>query len=206
MAGIPFRSRPGIPFKGPTKTIPYVEDDGQKVGDSSLIIAHLKARHGDSLDAKWGAEDHARGHALESIVEGSLYWLMMCVRWGSDEGFAAISSVLGEGIPALARPLVMRSIRAGTLKRLWAEGTGRLPEEARQARGKADIDTIATFLGNRHYALGDTPSSYDATVYGHLANVLAFPVGSPLKTHLASKANLVDYCARIRERYWPEIA
>jgi len=206
MASLPFQSKPGLPFKGPTKTIPYVEDDGQPVGDSSVIIAHLKTRYGDPLDAKWSAEDHARGHALQSIVEGSLYWLMLSVRWYSDEPFAAISSVLGEGLPAFAGPLIMRSVRAGIKKRVWAQGTGRLPEEGRQARGKADIDAIATFLGNRHYVLGDTPSSYDATVYGHLANVLAFPLDSPLKAHATSQKNLVDYCARIRERYWHEMA
>jgi glutathione S-transferase len=206
MASIPFQSRPGLPFRGPTKTIPYVEDDGKAVGDSSVIIAHLKTRYGDPLDAKWSAEDLARGHALQTIVESSLYWLMLCVRWERDDSFAAISSVLGEGLPALARPLIMRSIRAGIKKRTWAEGTGRISEEARQCRGKADIDTIAAFLGNRHYVLGDTPSSYDATVYGHLANVLAFPAESPLKAYAASKKNLVDYCGRIRERYWHEMA
>ena len=44
LAGIPFEEIvQGDPRKAPKKKIPYISDDGQEIGDSSLIIKHLKA-------------------------------------------------------------------------------------------------------------------------------------------------------------------
>jgi len=204
MAQIPFEAKPGLPFKGPTKHIPYIDDEGQQVGDSSLIIAHLKSRYGDPLDAKWSAAEHARGHALRQVVEGSLYWGILCVRWLDDAAYREIAGVLGQGVPALVRPLVLGWIRSGTKKKVLHQGVGHLPEAARLAQGKADLDTVSAFLGEQPYVLGDAPSSYDATVYGHVANLLAFPLDSALKEHAQAQDNLVRYCARVRERYWQD--
>jgi len=48
------------------------------------------------------------------------------------------------------------------------------------------------------------PTSLDAVVYGHLYPLLKAPLGSsPLHTHLKACRNLVMYCQRISNEYFP---
>ena len=50
LAGIPFEHHvQGDPRKAPKGKIPYIEDEGKEIGDSTFIIKHLKAKYGDPL-------------------------------------------------------------------------------------------------------------------------------------------------------------
>ena len=79
------------------------------------------------------------------------------------------------------------------------------PRDARRAeleRWRADIDALSTMLGDKPYLFGEAPTSYDASLYGILANVLAFPKDGVLATHVRTKPNLVAFVDRVRETYW----
>ena len=43
---------------------------------------------------------------------------------------------------------------------------------------------------------------YDATVYAFVAELLCPAFDNEVRRHVASKKNLVDYEARIKEKYW----
>ena len=50
LAGIEFTEVvQGDPRKAPKKKIPYIDDDGVEIGDSTFILNHLKAKFGDPL-------------------------------------------------------------------------------------------------------------------------------------------------------------
>ena len=52
MTGIPHRSvTAATPFAGPKKKAPWIEHEGRKIGDSTLIILYLKERFGVDADA-----------------------------------------------------------------------------------------------------------------------------------------------------------
>ena len=52
MASLPFELvNSGDVLKAPKRKLPYIDDDGTLVADTSFIIEHLKARYGDPLDA-----------------------------------------------------------------------------------------------------------------------------------------------------------
>src|ERR1035438_2814647 len=69
MIDVPFEAKIGDPRKGPTKKIPFIDDAGTRVGDSGLILDYLKKKHGDALDAKLTAEQHAIGHLVRRTLE-----------------------------------------------------------------------------------------------------------------------------------------
>jgi len=51
LAGIPYEQVvEGNPRKGPKGKNPWIELDGERIGDSEIIIDLLKARHGVNLD------------------------------------------------------------------------------------------------------------------------------------------------------------
>ena len=49
---------------------------------------------------------------------------------------------------------------------------------------------------------GSAPSSYDTTMFGHVANVMAFPADGAVAKYARSKANLASYVDRIKTKYW----
>ena len=57
LAGIPFVHEHLFDASAaPRGQLPYIVDDGESIGDSDTIIAHLAARHGVALDALLDAQ------------------------------------------------------------------------------------------------------------------------------------------------------
>ena len=50
MAGLPYRKAPGIPPQAPKGKIPWIDDGGEIVCDSTFIRAHLERKYGIDLD------------------------------------------------------------------------------------------------------------------------------------------------------------
>jgi glutathione S-transferase len=206
MADIPYVNKGGDPRKGPTKKIPFVVDDGKCVGDSALIIDHLKKKHGDPLDGRLSAEERATGHVIRRTVEDSLYWLILYPRWFLPAGIAEMKKAFAPVLPPVIGGLVFSTIVKQTQKSAWSHGTGRHREEDVYAMGRADLDALSTLLGDKPYLFGESPTSYDACVYGTVANNLAFPIDNPLKQHGRSLTNLIAFCERVQGRYWKKEA
>lgn len=202
MAGIPYDPQPGDPRKGPTKKIPYVDDAGTILGDSHLIFEHLFAKHGNPLDANLTPRQRAEGHALRRVVEQSLYWVTLYARWVEDGPAAEMRQAFAPVLPPVIGGVVFGAIRGGTKKAAWAQGTARLPRAAVYQSGNDDLDCVSAMLGDRPFVLGDAPTSFDATVFAHVANALAFPSDSPVAQHGRTLENLTAYCGRMRARYW----
>ena len=207
MAKVPHQMKFGDPRKGPTKKIPFIaDDDGTRLGDSGFILEHLKKKYGDPLDARLTPAERAKGHLVRRTVEESLYWAMIFPRWCTDEGAEAMRGVFAPVLPAVVGGLVWSMIRNGTRKAAWSQGIARHAPENCAAFGMADLDALSVTLGDGPYLFGDEPTSYDAVLFGTIANILAFPVPSPLGEHAKSLANLVAFRDRVDARYWRESA
>lgn len=203
MIGVPYKAKTGDPRKGPTKKLPFIEDGGARVGDSGLIVEYLKKKHGDALDAKLTAGEHALGHVVRRTLEESLYWPLIYSRWLEDSSWGDVRALLVPLLPpVIGGFLADGPIRDGVRKAAFAQGTGRHDRETVYALGGADIDAVGAILGSKPYLLGEDPSSYDAILYAFMANVLAFPTTSPLAARASGHSNLVAYVDRMKSRYW----
>ncbi len=203
MIGVPYVVAIGDPRTAPTKKIPFIDDGGTIIGDSGLILDHLKKKHGDALDAKLTPGEHALGHLVRRTLEESTYFPMLATRWLEDENWPEIQKLLLPLMPPVIGSLIVNGpIRGGVRKQVFAQGTGRHTREHIYALGCADVDAVAQVLGDKPFLLGDAPTSYDATMYGFIANVLAFPKTSPISKRGQSHANLVAYVDRMNAKYW----
>lgn len=202
-----------VPFEIPTVTMaafnrapkgkmPYIEDKGQVIADSSIVIAYLKANYGDPLDQHLSAEQIAVGTAFQRLMEENLYWAVVYARWIEPAGWALAKPAFFANMPAPFKWFVPTLARRGLVKALHGHGMGRHTREEIYAIGTRDISAVADFLGEKKFLLGDSPSSFDATAYGFLANIIWPPVESPLKDHARKYPQLESYCLRIRERYY----
>ena len=73
----------------PRGQLPYIDDDGTIVADSTFIRLHLERKHGIDFDAGLDAERRAVAWATEKMCEDHLYWAVVRDRWIDDANFAA---------------------------------------------------------------------------------------------------------------------
>jgi glutathione S-transferase len=191
------------PRKGPKGKSPWIEDGDARVGDSSIIMAHLSERFGVDLDAHLAEDDKARALAVQRMLEEHYHQAfehqLFLGRGGSErlQEFAAT-------LPPILRWIVPRVMVKQLRGQLHARGLGRHDETEIIAQGKADLDALSRLLGDRAYFSGDRPSSIDACIFGFLGVTVYVQGDNPLFSHAASLPNLKRYCERMRAAYFPE--
>lgn len=206
MNKLPYEIVETLPLKGPRGKLPYLEDNGHKLSDSRLIVNYLKARYGDNDKALLSAEQQGIATGYQRLLEEHLYWAGMFTRWNyTEENWQVNKQAIFGGLPPIARDLAAEIYRMKIKSQIKGHGMGQLRHEEIFELGKEDIDSLADFLGNKPYFMGDNPTSLDASAYGVLVNTLGCPIESPLKDHALSKQNLLDYCRRMQTDFFPEL-
>ena len=202
MTRTPYSGQVGDPRNGPTKKVPYITMDGATVGDSGLIIEHLKNTLGDPLDARLSPEERALGHVVRRTLEESLYWCLVQARWADDTVWPAFSTAFRRMLPPVVGGVIMGLLRGKAQKALWAQGIARHTKEGRESHGRGDINSLATLLGDKAYLFGDAPTSFDASLYATMSSILAFPPEGYLAKQVRSHANLTAFVDRVNTSYW----
>jgi glutathione S-transferase len=200
---IPYRTVvDATPFKGPKGKLPWIEHEGNKVGDSGFIIEYLESRLGCDANAGLSAEQRAIARSMRRLIEENLYWVMVYDRWLVDANWPSTRSVVLGLISAPMRLVIAPIARRGVRRQLEGHGIGLHSPEEIHAIGCKDIGAIADFLGDKPFLMGERATEIDATAYGVLANIMKVPVASPIKDEALKRANLVAYIDRIQKRYF----
>ncbi len=203
MAGLAFESVYTLDVRrAPKGKLPFIDDGGHVVADSNLAIAYLKSKYGDPLDGWLTPAEQAVALALRRLIEENLYWALLYGRWIDEAGWALTHEAFFGRMPAPWRWFVSPMARASVRKSLWGHGMGRHAPDEIYAIGKADLDALADFLGNKPYLMGAEPAAIDASAYATFANILWVPHDTPLKTRLAQRTGVVAYCERMKARYY----
>lgn len=197
LSGIPYKAIPTVPFKSPRGKLPFIVDDGKVIPDSAHIIAHLKAKTGKDIDAGLEARQLAEGHLLRRLCEESLYFILVYSRWIDDAGWAVAAPQFFRGLNPLLKALVPGRIRKKVGKQLFFQGYGRHRSDELYDMGAADLSAIATLLSGHAFAVADRPTSFDASLYAVLKNILSPPLESPLKKAAEALPVLGEYVRRI---------
>ena len=205
MAGLPYEAvNSGDVLKAPKRKLPYIDDDGTIVADTSFIVDYLKQRYGDPLDAHLTPLERAEATAFQRLFEENLYWAVVHTRWVDEAGWALTAPAFFGAMPAPLRWVVPTLARRGLKAQLRAQGMGRHTPEQIHAIAARDLSAVADFIGDKAFFLGAQPSSIDACAHAFLANVLWAPVESPIQRHARTRPELEAYCARMKARCYPE--
>jgi glutathione S-transferase len=188
----------------PHGKLPYIVDsDGTKVGDSNTIIAYLKDKYGDKLDADLSKQELALALAFNRLIEEHLYWSgIIQPRWREDSGWETYIPFIVQG--AEVTPEMREGLdgfRGRILTEFDGQGMGRRSAEVVAEFFRADIDALSDFLADKDFFLGDKLHSIDASVYSTLRHIADQPQQWLGSGYVQSKANLVDYMDRIRKQY-----
>jgi glutathione S-transferase len=204
LANIPFDIRTTLRLSSaPKGKLPYILDDGQAIGDTSLIIEHLKATRGIDPDAGLTPAERARALALQRLFEEHLYFIIVYSRWIDEEGWPLVAEGFFAGVsPALRRPAQLW-FRERVRKMLYLQGLGRHEPARLYDMARADLEAIAQQLGDKPFFLGDRITTIDATAYGHLANIVLTPLETELKRTLRDFPVLEVWCEAMEQGLRP---
>jgi glutathione S-transferase len=186
------------PAAGPKGKVPFIDDDGLLLGDTVLILEHLKKTRGVDLDRHLSPLQKAQSHALQRMLEERLYWACVYSRWMEPANAPDFLAILFAPVPWPIRALITRQARGTVETVLHHHGLGRHSREEIYALGVSDIGALAQVLGDQDFLFGVSPSIADATAFGMLINIVGPDIPSPLKDAVAANPLLMVYVSRMQ--------
>lgn len=178
LAGLPFIQEHLFDASAaPRAQLPFLDDDGERVGDSDTIIAHLVARHGVKLDAGLDRRQRTLNLMLGLLLD-DLYWVMSYSRWKDERYWPAFRDALLREHPNLTGEGLLEA-REYNAKRYYFQGVGRYEPDAAYARGRADLGVLAERVPASGYLHGPLATSIDAAIYGFIANIHFYDIDTP---------------------------
>ncbi|MDF3887762.1 glutathione S-transferase C-terminal domain-containing protein [Cupriavidus basilensis] len=206
LAGLPYRAERGGLRRAPKGKLPYLDDAGRVVADSTLIRWHLEKTYHIDFDEGLTPAQRGAAWAVEKMLEDNFYWAVADARWNHDANFARGPATFFRSVPWPLRGLAIRFVRSRIRRILWAQGLGRHSPADLAAIASRDVAAVADVLGEQPFLMGDKPCGADATVFAFMAGALCPLFETPIRTAAESHPNLVAYVARMRERYYPDLA
>ena len=206
MSGLAFQTKAANFSKAPRGKVPYIEENGRIIGDSTLIRRHLETQHGIDFDAGLTPQQRAIGWAFERLAEDHLYFALIEGRWLVAENFDKGPRQFFDFAPAPLRPLVIAIVKRKVRQQLKGHGLGRHSRADIAAFAGRDLEAISVQLGDKPWLFGDTPAGADATVWAMVTSALCPYFEMEVRREAERFPNLMAYRDRGLARWFPELA
>lgn len=207
MAGIPHEfvnaNLATLDSDTPHGKLPVIDDNGEKVADSTAIINYFKKKYGDKFDEDASPKDRATMLAINRMIDDHLYWTAVIQpRWRETANWEKYLRVIAgsDDVPPPLRAFA-DDFRHRILVEFMQGGWGRMSADTIYARAREDIDALNTFIGSDGFTMGQAPRSIDAAVSSILRHIIDTPFDFDTKDYAASKPNLNGYLKRMKERF-----
>jgi glutathione S-transferase len=194
----------GDPRKGPHGKLPFIEDAGARIADTSVIIRHLKETRGVDPDAHLDATQRATALLVQRTLEEHYAFALAYTHLYREEGLRHTRSRF-DAIPGIIRPLVARAVKGQVRKILWFQGLLRHSDGEIMNAAIQDWSAVWALKSAGPFFFGAEPSGIDAVVFGTLASSVLTPIESPVRDFLCAKPDVVAYAEGMRARFFPEL-
>lgn len=188
--------------RAPKGKLPYIDDDGTIVCDSSDIIEYLESKLSQPLDSDLNAEQKAISRAYCKMMDENLYWCMVYSRWISEQGWPTIKQQFFGSMPFPLKLFVPGMLRKGVRKALHMQGLGRHSEKEILQIARKDLIALSDFLGTKDYFLINKPTILDISAYAYLAELILPPLKCDLNDIASSFDNLVAFVKRMHKQLY----
>lgn len=192
--------------KAPKGKLPFIDDDGEAIADSTFIRWHIEKKYGFDFDRGLDIEQRAVAWTFERMFEDHLYWAFLHARWADDGNFDRGPSLYFQVLPFPVRRIALRKTRRNVLEQIKGHGMGRHSDAEIVALGTRSVDAAAEFLARKPYMMGAAPTGLDATAFAFMLGALCPVFDTPLRTAVERHGNVKAYVGRMAERYYPEYA
>jgi hypothetical protein len=113
--------------------------------------------------------------------------------------------LLAERIPPQALESMLPVARERMKHHLFERGIARHTPAEIDGMGRADVDALEIWLGDRQWFIDREPTSADASALGLLAVSIRSPLPTPVCVYARSKPNLVAFVDRALAHFFPEL-
>jgi len=192
------------PRKGPKAKLPFIEDAGVRIADTSLIVDHLTKTRGIDLDAHLDASQRAVALLVQRTLEEHYAFVVLYSHFIRTDGWLHTRATF-DSVPSIIRPLVESMARKRMRRILWTQGVLRHLDQDIIEAGLRDWRAVLTVMSGGLFFFGDEPTTVDAIVFGALAPTVLTPIESPIRDFLRSVPACVAYAERLRARFFPEL-
>src|SRR5262245_9818660 len=145
LTGVPFRHEHIVDAShAPRGQLPYVDDEGEIVGDSETILAHLVRKYRLTIDGELTQAERDRNLLITRLLD-DLYWVMSYSRWKDDRYWPAFRDAMLREHPGLTEA-TLQSAREYNAQRYHFQGIGRYEPDDAMARGLADLGVLARMI------------------------------------------------------------
>ena len=204
LSGLPYATSTKGLRRAPKGKLPYIDDDGTIVADSTLIRMRLEERHGVDFDKGLSPAEKGIAWAFEKMCEDHLYWAVVHSRWMNRANFDKGPRGFFDIAPAPIRPLVIGVIRRRVRRDLHGQGLGRNSSDEIERLAARGVAAIADQLGDKPFLMGPAPCGADATVFAWVLGILCPRFETPIRDAAEQRANLVAYRDRGLRQWFPE--
>ncbi|CAB0004398.1 unnamed protein product, partial [Nesidiocoris tenuis] len=196
-----FRSKKGL--------LPFIELNGEEISDSSVIIKELGQRFGKDLDEHLDNNQRSISHAMISMIENHLHWVVMYWRTKHPDHIVKgykmnLQHFLGSRVPSVFLNFFFKYSygRKGS-KKVKAHGIGVHKPEEIDEFGQNDLKVLSEMLGDKQFFFGDDPTNLDIVAFANLAQI--YFVDKELKYSLQEFMvekcqNLCGHVNRVKEK------
>jgi glutathione S-transferase len=191
--------------KAPKGKLPYIEDDGEIIADSTFIRWHIEKKYGYDFDKMLSNYERGTAWALEKMLEDNAYWILVKTRWMDDANFANGPAHFFDALPWPARNIVRSAVRKKVRSNLYGQGMGRYSPSELLAIATRDIGAVSAILGDKPYLFGPQPCGADATTLAFMEGLLCPHFESPVRRCAESYPNVVAYVDRMKKIYFAEV-
>lgn len=196
-------------FRSKKGQLPFVELNGEEIADSAFVIKELSEKYNKDFDAALTPEQRVVAHAMISMIENHLSWVILWWRAKYPDsvikGYQVnLQNALNTRLP---NPILnfcykLTSGRKG-MKKAKAHGIGVHSQDEILEFGKNDLRVLSDLLSDRPFFFGDEPTLLDVVAFSNLAQLhfIDKDVAHPLRDAMnESFPNLVGLVSRIKER------
>jgi glutathione S-transferase len=192
------------PRKGPKGKLPFIEDAGVRIADSSLIIDHLVKTRGIDPDAHLHTSQRATALLVQRTLEEHYAFVVAYTHLVREEGLRYTRARF-DSAPTIIRPLVANLVQRRIKDLLWKQGVLRHSDADIIESGLRDWRAVLAMMSNGPFFFGAEPSGIDAVVFGALATTVLTPIESAIRDFLRSQPTCLAYAERMRLRFFPEL-
>ncbi len=186
------------PRTAPKGKLPYLEADGQKIGDSEIITEYLDQRTGGGVYAGLTPQQKAQGVALARLAEDHLYWLIISSRWIDDSWFPNIPEAFFGTVPKLMRGLVSNMARKQAVRSATGQGLGKHSLSEQQDFARRDLAALEATVPSQGFLFTAAPNIFDFTLASMMAGIYGNQPATWLTKIAQEYPNLEAYTERVQ--------
>lgn len=204
MAGLAYEKHPANPAQAPKGQLPFIDDGGRLIGDSTFIRMHIEREYGIDFDAGLSPLERATALAIELMVDRDLGPAFVYFRWLVPANFEKGPAMFFNGAPPEQREAIKKDVLERVRAGLLARGIARHTEDEMVLLATRSLDALDVFIGDKSYLMGDEPCGADALIFATLAGAMTPFFDTPVRDAAISRTRLVAYVSRMMDRFYPE--